>query len=190
MYSLAKTVGLPATFVELRHQSTHEQLPSLAQLRSAARRALEWIWDYYWKNLSNDQDDADLVGALTCEEAVKRYLRLDDDDGVKLAELRSAWDGEQLLACVNSLKASALGNQAYLKCVSLARQLKDEEGKPPVMGGVESSELETGPQSSAQPASGQDTTTDLGPELGASSRRSTGWSAYPGAWTPKPIGIV
>ncbi|KAF3359317.1 hypothetical protein VdG1_02340 [Verticillium dahliae VDG1] len=47
MYSVAKTIGLPATFVELRHQATHEQLPSLAKLRAAARRALDWIWERF-----------------------------------------------------------------------------------------------------------------------------------------------
>ena len=38
MYGVAKSVGLPATFVELRHQATHEQLPSLTRLRAAAGR--------------------------------------------------------------------------------------------------------------------------------------------------------
>src|SRR5690606_36028582 len=52
MFSVAKTIGLPATFVELRHQATHEQLPSLARLRSAAKKALAWIWDYYWQHLA------------------------------------------------------------------------------------------------------------------------------------------
>ncbi|ORY71688.1 Las1-like-domain-containing protein [Pseudomassariella vexata] len=55
MYSVAKTIGLPATFVELRHQCTHEQLPSLLKLRSAAHKSLAWIWDYYWKHLSEDR---------------------------------------------------------------------------------------------------------------------------------------
>ncbi|KAK3937657.1 hydroxyacylglutathione hydrolase [Diplogelasinospora grovesii] len=48
MYGVAKSVGLPATFVELRHQATHEQLPSLT--------GLEWIYDYYWRHLPSDQD--------------------------------------------------------------------------------------------------------------------------------------
>ena len=55
MYGLAKSVGLPATFVELRHQATHEQLPSLTRLRSAARSALTWIWSYYWVHLGSDE---------------------------------------------------------------------------------------------------------------------------------------
>ncbi|KAK0752358.1 Las1-like protein [Schizothecium vesticola] len=37
MYGLARSVGLPAAFVELRHQATHEALPSLVRLRGAAR---------------------------------------------------------------------------------------------------------------------------------------------------------
>lgn len=51
MYDVAKSVGLPATFVELRHQATHEQLPSLPRLRAAAASALQWIWEYYWRGL-------------------------------------------------------------------------------------------------------------------------------------------
>lgn len=56
MYGVAKTIGLPASFVELRHQGTHEPMPSLAQLRPAARRALVWIWEYYWRNLPGEED--------------------------------------------------------------------------------------------------------------------------------------
>lgn len=56
MYGVAKTIGLPAAFVELRHQGTHEPMPSLAQLRPAAARALVWIWDYYWKNLPGEEE--------------------------------------------------------------------------------------------------------------------------------------
>ncbi|KAJ0117811.1 hypothetical protein J7T55_002011 [Diaporthe amygdali] len=55
MYGVAKTVGLPAGFVELRHQGTHEPMPGLAQLRPAAGRALVWIWEYYWRNLPDGQ---------------------------------------------------------------------------------------------------------------------------------------
>lgn len=48
MYQVAKEIDLPASFVELRHQATHEDLPSLVVLRRATARALEWLWDYYW----------------------------------------------------------------------------------------------------------------------------------------------
>lgn len=191
MYSLAKTVGLPATFVELRHQSTHEQLPSLAQLRSAAKKALLWIWDYYWKNLSaSSGDEADdmvaLGGALTCDEAVTRYIRVDDEDGTRLAELKSRWDGEQLLASITRVKQTVLGNQAYLKCVSLAQQVQDEQNRH----GGEEGEKETGVGDEAALRQGESVTVHPGSGLKAGESSTSGWSVYPGSWTAKPIGIV
>ncbi|KAK4103915.1 Las1-domain-containing protein [Parathielavia hyrcaniae] len=63
MYDVAKSVGLPATFVELRHQATHEQLPSLTRLRSAARQALGWIWGYYWAHLEPERAPSRVSGS-------------------------------------------------------------------------------------------------------------------------------
>ncbi|EFW99722.1 las1-like protein [Grosmannia clavigera kw1407] len=93
MYSLARAIGLPAAFVELRHQATHESLPSLARLRAAARRALLWIWQYYWMQLGPVGTAADAAAAdaakaapddepspqdrsadRACREAVLRYV--------------------------------------------------------------------------------------------------------------------
>lgn len=72
MYGVAKTVGLPAGFVELRHQGTHEPMPGLAQLRPAAGRALVWIWEYYWRNLpeadhgrGQDEGGGAMMGEMT-----------------------------------------------------------------------------------------------------------------------------
>ena len=50
MYQVAKDIDLPASFVELRHQATHEDLPALVVLRRATARALEWLWNYYWQH--------------------------------------------------------------------------------------------------------------------------------------------
>ncbi|KAJ2649473.1 rRNA-processing protein las1 [Coemansia sp. RSA 1250] len=52
MASLASRIGMPAWFVELRHACTHEQIPSLAVLRSTCTQALHWLDDYYWKKQS------------------------------------------------------------------------------------------------------------------------------------------
>ncbi|BGP03646.1 rRNA-processing protein las1 [Rhodotorula toruloides] len=46
--SLAQQIQLPLWFVELRHQATHEDLPSLGVLRDAARQALDWLCTNYW----------------------------------------------------------------------------------------------------------------------------------------------
>ncbi|KAB8257934.1 ATP-NAD kinase-like domain-containing protein [Aspergillus pseudonomiae] len=51
MFQRAIDLGLPASFVELRHEATHRELPSLTVLRNAAQRSLEWLWDYYWAKI-------------------------------------------------------------------------------------------------------------------------------------------
>lgn len=48
MFQRAVDLGLPASFVELRHEATHRELPSLIVLRNATQRSLEWLWGYYW----------------------------------------------------------------------------------------------------------------------------------------------
>ncbi|KAI1044364.1 hypothetical protein LB505_007152 [Fusarium chuoi] len=121
MYSIAKTIGLPATFVELRHQSTHEQLPSLAKLRTAAKKALLWIWEYYWKQLGEDNSDA-------CRKAVLRYLSEGDESKlVALFQEFERWPADRVLKTVQEVKGSLPGNQAFLKCVELMQRLRESE---------------------------------------------------------------
>ncbi|ESU13353.1 hypothetical protein FGSG_13073, partial [Fusarium graminearum PH-1] len=108
MYSVADTIGLPATFVELRHQCTHEQLPSLAKLRTAARKALLWIWDYHWKQLDEDSSDP-------CRMAILRYLK--EGDATKLGTILDdfeRWPKERLLKTIQEVRGSLPGNQVFL----------------------------------------------------------------------------
>ncbi|KAI5461176.1 Las1-like-domain-containing protein [Mariannaea sp. PMI_226] len=121
MYSIAKTIGLPATFVELRHQSTHEQLPPLAKLRSAARKALLWIWDYYWKHLRDDYSDP-------CRVAVLRFLR-EGGEGrdQKIIKDLEQWPIERVLETIADVRRSLPGNSVFLKCEELSRALKEAE---------------------------------------------------------------
>ncbi|KAL9137237.1 MAG: hypothetical protein Q9175_001569, partial [Cornicularia normoerica] len=51
MYTQAQKIGLPALFVDIRHEATHGDMPNLTNLRSAAERALRWLWEDYWKGL-------------------------------------------------------------------------------------------------------------------------------------------
>lgn len=51
LLALAKDIGLPYSFVEIRHWATHEQLPSLEILRSTSREALSWLNEKYWLQL-------------------------------------------------------------------------------------------------------------------------------------------
>ena len=51
MYTQAQKVGLPALFVDIRHEAAHGEMPNLINLRAAAERALGWLWDDYWVGL-------------------------------------------------------------------------------------------------------------------------------------------
>lgn len=46
--SLAEKIGLPGWIVEIRHDSTHNQLPALPVLRSAAHHLMRWYDENYW----------------------------------------------------------------------------------------------------------------------------------------------
>ncbi|PGH11246.1 hypothetical protein AJ79_04980 [Helicocarpus griseus UAMH5409] len=59
MFQKAMELGLPASFVELRHEATHRELPSLIVLRNAAHQSLGWLWEFYWAGL----DDAGIMDA-------------------------------------------------------------------------------------------------------------------------------
>ncbi|KAJ5107151.1 hypothetical protein N7456_003826 [Penicillium angulare] len=77
MFQRAVDLGLPASFVELRHEATHREPPSLVVLRKSTQRSLEWLWDNYWAgvdglgtNASIDPND----GAST-RTLITRLLR-------------------------------------------------------------------------------------------------------------------
>lgn len=53
VHNLASRIGLPAWFVELRHDATHNHLPPLAMLREAAQLLLQWYDMNYWKPQAN-----------------------------------------------------------------------------------------------------------------------------------------
>lgn len=147
MYSVAKTIGLPATFVELRHQAAHEQLPSLTRLRAGATAGLDWIWEYYWKQLTPDdggRGEAGGAGAATredgqdntCRAALLRHLRDaeaagDDDDGWGSAEPRALvgrWGRARVLRVLDAVGDEAassipMDGKLVLGTLRLSRQV-------------------------------------------------------------------
>lgn len=77
MFQRAMDLGLPASFVELRHEATHREPPSLVVLRKASQRSLEWLWDNYWAEIDDlgavsnvDRDDS-----VSVQSALTRVLR-------------------------------------------------------------------------------------------------------------------
>ncbi|KAI1312816.1 Las1-domain-containing protein [Xylaria venustula] len=124
MYSIAKTIGLPATFVELRHQATHEQLPSLSKLRSAANNALAWIWDFYWKDLGPINKGSSKEGgpSNSQRDLLLKYLR-EQDEILKAGfhkQLKSL-DETFLLRTLANIAESSEESQVILRALQLSR---------------------------------------------------------------------
>ena len=70
MHELATELAMPARFVEMRHQATHKELPSLIRLKDIVAEALHWLWGWYWSRLD------ELVGGLSDEVSRRENLRL------------------------------------------------------------------------------------------------------------------
>ena len=47
--AIAEQIGLPQWLVQVRHCSTHEELPSISVCRTASERALAWLDHHYWR---------------------------------------------------------------------------------------------------------------------------------------------
>ncbi|EEY18108.1 conserved hypothetical protein [Verticillium alfalfae VaMs.102] len=179
MYSVAKTIGLPATFVELRHQATHEQLPSLAKLRGAARRALGWIWEYYWRALGDGAPSADATeeeaaaaAAEDCAGAVVAYLGAGGGDVAARTAIVRRFGQDKVLEVLEGIMDEPGSNKLMLGALKMSSEVL--EGAP---GGEEEPSCETAMDVEQSLADGEPS-------------GSTGWSTYKGTWKPKPIGVV
>jgi ribosomal biogenesis protein LAS1 len=73
MFQRAMDLGLPASFVELRHEATHREPPSLVVLRKASQRSLEWLWDNYWVGIEDLGDFSAIQ--LDSSDSVKKAFR-------------------------------------------------------------------------------------------------------------------
>ncbi|KAI0840248.1 Las1-domain-containing protein [Hypoxylon sp. FL0890] len=214
MYTVAKTIGLPATFVELRHQATHEQLPSLLKLRSAARKALDWIWDYYWKNLPGEGDTGSAGengsgnGEKTnaCQELLSRYLGEESaaqskalhkqlrqyDESVllqNLAEIGNSSEDPKTIA--RSLRLSQVILDGNFSSASSTWRDSDRVSRSRDLEAIRAEvqvlngELEA--MEEGDPAHRVVKRQRVVQELPTQTK---GWSRYEGTWKPKPIGVV
>ncbi|KAL3423375.1 LAS1 protein [Phlyctema vagabunda] len=218
MYSIAKTIGLPATYVELRHQATHEELPSLPKLRVAAQKALHWIWNYYWAQLSltlpMTGDARTLLELFVAEPHLERRqmiaekLKLRDEDELitALIDFEGLTSGTRdSTALLNALKLSkrVLGGLQERKSASVADARADEENAElddirSEMVKFQNAMLDSDLEESAegvQEEDGQDSATatslvaaDTG--RNADSVTGKGWAMWQGPWVPKPIGTI
>lgn len=194
MYSVAKTIGLPATFVELRHQATHEQLPSLARLRPAAHKALDWIWNYYWKHLDVNEAARRLE---PCKAVVMGHLRGGSDDDVRMMQTVSALDAfdvDLVLAAIGQVQESLPGNQAYLRCLRLSKEVvkrrKDRYARNQAAEVNEKQEVDDSHDDGSAESSKKDEMDTEEDSTAPVAVSTSGWSLYQGPWEPKPCGMV
>ncbi|KAI0157425.1 Las1-like-domain-containing protein [Xylariaceae sp. FL1272] len=135
MYTIAKNIGLPATFVELRHRATHEPLPSLKNLRNGAQNALAWIYDFYWKDLTPSCRTAheleNDMASSPRKTTMIRYLS-EQDQAVRedLQERWRSWDKESLMLILQDIAHSSEDSVLQLKALQLLGVIL--EGTPSV----------------------------------------------------------
>ncbi|EMR85488.1 putative hydroxyacylglutathione hydrolase protein [Botrytis cinerea BcDW1] len=196
MYSIAKTIGLPATYVELRHQATHEELPSLPKLRIAARKALKWIWDFYWADLSIDEKDDD------CKIFVRGVLE-QKDQGINLNMIKDrleAYGIDDLLRALGELEESLEDPMTILQAHNFRQKISDwEESKYPKNNGTsvpnttarDLNDIRAGMLKMEHDLETTAASIQI-PKDDKSSANSTekGWSRWEGPWVPKPIGVL
>ncbi|KAI2641857.1 Las1-domain-containing protein [Hypomontagnella submonticulosa] len=203
MYSIAKNIGLPATFVELRHQATHEQLPSLSKLRTAAKKALAWIWDYYWKNLPDEGNNANEEKSSVCRDLLLRYLEEESSARNKaLQKQLKQWDEAVLLQNLAEIGDSSEDPQVISRSLRFSQAILDGNLSfspiakndterlsvsklDAIMADVKASEGELEAIDCTNTARESTET-----PIHTRSSQAKGWSRYGGPWKPKPIGVV
>jgi hypothetical protein len=202
MFSIAKNIGLPATFVELRHQCTHEELPSLGKLRGACERSLEWIWRQYWSSLEGkdklsgldeEPESVEDLSTVLQEYMVWKEGTGSSDEGQRLSFVRRLrkWDVDKILDTLEEFREpGAADSGMMLKSIRLTRGILNGSADQEAFGPVEEEDSNAG--------NGQDdaTCTDSNAGEPASSgladddEENLGWKLWEGPWTPKPIGTV
>ncbi|CAN6613910.1 protein Las1p [Trichomonascus vanleenenianus] len=107
LHALARSLGLPSFFVELRHSATHEGLPSLEVLRQSSHQALGWLWEHYWA-LNEYEEDTEAQCRARAKDQIKDLMRdwrrLRRSDPAKVVKLGdTSAEGAQYWKLVNAI---------------------------------------------------------------------------------------
>ena len=198
MYSIAKNIGLPATYVELRHQATHEELPSLPRLRSAAHKALQWIWDHYWGDLTDPTSEIQ-----ACFDILRRLINADDELTRQsiVTEPLSQWDECQIRKALDEIQDAAQNTRTLLRCVRVAQLLSETSGPKQAeristaavekMHNVDQirGEMRAMEQTIADPSFEQSQSMDIRIDETLIAQGKS-WAVWEGSWIQKPIGCA
>ncbi|KAH6680395.1 Las1-like-domain-containing protein [Halenospora varia] len=205
MYSIAKSIGLPATYVELRHQATHEELPSLTKLRSASQKALRWIWENYWKDLEAGENSRN-GGEDECKAFVQRLVRETDEDrrNEMMASLEE-YREEELLQSLLEVQWTERGAGVLLRAIELQKKILKGSSRSAsasatpkkdktAVGSLddvrrEMEEMQRGLENVESEIEGEEEEDDEVRDVRGDGN-AKGWERWKGPWVPKPIGVV
>ncbi|OCK74221.1 Las1-domain-containing protein [Lepidopterella palustris CBS 459.81] len=112
MHDVAVEYDLPARLVEMRHEATHRDLPSLIRLKAIAEESLNWLWGWYWvkiDGLVGCPDDAQRQENLSAlrqglQATLKNYQR------ARRAEVKKS-------GAKSKRQSSRAGREASVACV-------------------------------------------------------------------------
>jgi hypothetical protein len=91
MFNIAKELGIPGRWVELRHEAVHGRLPELGVWRKVVKEALAWLESGWWREVMEGFEKSKHVGGVKetlrewkrdggkPEEAVKVVMRMVDE---------------------------------------------------------------------------------------------------------------
>ncbi|KAI3990042.1 hypothetical protein MKX01_013528 [Papaver californicum] len=69
----ANAIGIPRMLIDIRHESSHRNLPSLNMVRLASVKALDWLKSYYWEPQKNSLP-FNMDGSSNIKEEIKSIL--------------------------------------------------------------------------------------------------------------------
>jgi ribosomal biogenesis protein LAS1 len=198
MYAIAKTLGLPATYVELRHQATHEELPSLSKLRTATQKALKWIWEHYWVSLTSRKVAGKLHGN-DCKAYVNRLLK--EEDHSRRQEMERSlerWSEEELMRVLMEIEGETEDSTVLLRSLKLTEKFIDggisddhnEHASTVTITSIAVLKAEM-VEMEKDLATLQDEERDsTDSTVAATDLGSKGWAMWEGPWIAKPIGSL
>ena len=78
--SLVSSRGLPAWIVEIRHDGTHNSLPTLQVLRAASSILMKWYYKNYWEVQGENIPDLPVSKLVQSKESTSMYENSNDNE--------------------------------------------------------------------------------------------------------------
>ncbi|XP_033120509.1 ribosomal biogenesis protein LAS1L-like [Anneissia japonica] len=73
VHVIAKEIGVPVWLVNLRHDATHSELPSLSILKTGVEFALSWLQTDYWEKNEDTDSESEMDPRAQLRQLLIRY---------------------------------------------------------------------------------------------------------------------